>query len=161
MKLLVPISQTNLNVCTLNPVAYCSVKITGLSLTKLLGQKGIKSYWFQAVKPSLAIPMNSATPIASINNIISLNHDISVCHLKIKGGPKDSCEMYDGDGRVVWLDILAAAIAHSSKLHHDIHHDEIRTNSLCEIYWNNQIIGITFFIIILLNLYYFILRRAD
>lgn len=161
MKLLVPISQTNLNVCTLNPVAYCSVKITGLSLTKLLGQKGIKSYWFQAVKPSLAIPMSSATPIASINNIISLNHDISVCHLKIKGGPKDSCEMYDGDGRVVWLDILAAAIAHSSKLHHDIHHDEIRTNSLCEIYWNNQIIGITFFVIILLNRYYFILRRAD
>ena len=155
MKVLVPITQTNVNVCTLSPDAYCTVKITGLSLIKLLGQKGIKSYWFHAVKPSLAIQMNSAVPIASMSNTAPADESVSVCNVKIKGGPSGSKEIHDYDGRVVWLDILAAAIVHSNKLHHDTHHEERRTSALCEIYWNSQIIGsacLPLFILTSLNL---------
>ena len=101
-----------------------SVLFDGQAIGRLLGQKGLKAMWL---------------PVISANKKGA--PDTKIGELRIRGGPYGAAELNDDDGRVLWLDILAASSLPSHTKPHA--QKEIRCNTLCKVYWNKKVAGQT------------------
>lgn len=107
----------------------CFLELSGLALSKLIGQKGYMTKWF---------PL-STSETAVITSGDSVRRE-NTPEIKLKGGPLGAEDIYEEDSRELWLDVLAASAMPSSQIHKAA---DSRPSTFCVVKWNEKVVGQT------------------